>query len=285
MPPTDKFHPTKRLERGYEQGLREITGRVLMPRLPEESLDDWVARLAARSQEKDILAASQTLAERMVGWVSVTNAKTWRTAAKRSGRGEFFYKLLQREMQGKTGQAVNRLIAENAKYIRSVPVDAAKTLASEVMKAQQAGARAGTVDKMLRVRFPELLLSRTKLIARTETAKASTALTQARCEELDLDWYEWLTSDDVRVRPSHKNMNGILVPWSEAPDPEAINDEKSNLGHYHAGGCPNCRCSSAPIMTLDDVKFPAHVYWQGAIHRFTKQQFKAIAVRLETRAA
>jgi SPP1 gp7 family putative phage head morphogenesis protein len=221
----------------------------------------------------------------MVGWVSVLNAKTWRAAARRSGRGEFFYNLLQREMQGKTGQVVNRLIAENAKYIRSVPVDAAETLVVEVMRAQQAGARAGTVDKMLRARFPELLRSRTKLIARTETAKASTALTQARCEELDLDWYEWLTSEDVRVRPSHKNMNNVLVSWSEAPDPEQLAGEKSSLGHYHSGSCPNCRCSSAPILSMSDVKFPARVYWQGAIHRFTKQQFKAIAVRLEARAA
>jgi SPP1 gp7 family putative phage head morphogenesis protein len=256
-----------------------------MPQLPEESLTDWLARIAARSQEKDVQAASQTLAERMVAWVNVGNQKTWRQAAAKSLQSQKLYQLLQREMQGATGRAVQRLIAENARYISSVPVEAARTLVDEVTKAQQSGARAGMIDKMLRNRFPELLRSRTKLIARTETAKASTALTQARCEELDLDWYEWLTSDDVRVRPSHKNLAGVIVPWADPPSPEALVGEKAGLGHYHAGACPNCRCSQAPVMSLDDVKFPARVYWAGRVQRMTKQQFKQIAVRLESRAA
>ena len=285
--PPSKFSPTRRLERAYayEIGLRAITGRVLMPLLPEESLSDWLARIAARSQEKDIQEASQTLAERMVQWTSVLNARTWRQAAAKSLQSQKLYQLLEREMQGATGRAVNHLIAENARYISSVPVEAARTLVDEVARAQWSGARAGTVDKMMRVRFPELLRSRIRLIARTETAKASTALTQARCEELDLDWYEWLTSDDVRVRPSHKNLAGVIVPWADPPSPEALVGKKSGLGHYHAGACPNCRCSQAPVLALDDVRFPARVYWAGKVRRMTKQRFKTIAVRLESRAA
>jgi SPP1 gp7 family putative phage head morphogenesis protein len=187
-------------------------------------------------------------------------------------------------MRGRTGAAVNRLIAENAKYISSVPVEAAERLVHEVRTAQQSGARAETVAKMMRQRFPALLRSRVALIARTETAKASTALTQARCEELDLDWYVWESSEDVRVRDSHRNMAGVLVPWNDAPRPEALVGEKSGLGAYHAGSCPNCRCYSAPVLALDDVRFPARVYWQGAVRRMTKQEFKKIAVRLERAA-
>ncbi len=278
--PPSKFSPAKRLERGYERGLREIAGRVLQPRLPEESLEDWLARLKARSQEKDVQAASDALARRMVEWVAVGNLRTWREAAARSQQSQKLYQLLQHEMASTTGQAVARLVAENARYISSVPVEAAERLVHEVRSAQQAGARPETVAKMMAARFPQLVRSRVKLIARTETAKASTALTQARCEELDLDWYEWLTSEDVRVRPSHRNMAGVIVPWAEPPDPEALVGERSGLGHYHSGACPNCRCSQAPVLSLHDVRFPARVYWRGAIHRMTKQEFRQVAVRL-----
>jgi uncharacterized protein with gpF-like domain len=99
------------------------------------------------------------------------------------------------------------------------------------------------------------------------------------------DWYTWETSEDQRVRRSHKKMQGVVVPWAQDPDPEALIGEESTLGHYSAGSCPSCRCYAAPILTLEDINFPARVYWQGEIHRMTKQQFKVIATGLEESAA
>jgi SPP1 gp7 family putative phage head morphogenesis protein len=282
---TPAFGPTKKLERAYAAGIAKIVGRVLPPKKVEETFDQWLAAIAMKSQEPDVIAASQLLAQRMVGWVNVKNAKTWREAAARSQQSRKLYSLLEKEMQGTTGVRVRAIVNANATYIRSIPLTQASVLVSEVLKAQQQGARAGTIAKMYKARWPELLRSRVSLIARTETAKASTALTQARCEDLDIDWYVWLTSEDGRVRDSHRNMNLVLVPWSQEPAPEALVGEKSTLGHYHAGACPNCRCTQRPVLTLEDVKFPARVYWQGAIHTMNKQQFKTIAVRLESRAA
>ena len=131
---------------------------------------------------------------------------------------------------------------------------------------------------MLRTRFPQLLSSRVRLISRTETAKASSALTKARAEDLNLDWYVWQTSDDARVRTSHKKMNGVLVPWSSDPDPEALVGEKSTLGAYAVGNCPNCRCTPLVLLSADDVTWPRRVYWNGAIKQMNKQQFKQLAV-------
>ena len=282
----DRFSPTQRLQRAYAKGIQEIVKRILPPVTASGNVtvEEWLAELAARSQATDVQEASELLAKRMIHWTNVRNAKTWREAAAKSQQSRQLYALLQKEMQGATGAAVRRLVLANAHYIRSIPLEAAQHLVNEVAAAQQAGARPATIGKMMRQRFPELLRSRVRLISRTETAKASTALTQARCDELDIDFYRWVTSKDQRVRRSHREMQGVVVPWSQAPSPEALVGEK-NAGHYHAGEIYNCRCYTAPILTLDDVAFPAPVFWNGAVHQMTKQQFKQIAVRLEQRAA
>lgn len=271
--PPKKFGPTQRLEKAYEQGIKQIVGRVLKPKMPEQTLDQWLAELAERSQQEDVLRASETLAERMVKWANVGNQRTWREAAARSMQSQKLYRLLEKEMQGATGEAVRRIIQQNAQLISSIPLEAAARLTDEVTKAQQRGARPGTIAKMMKARFPELVKSRVQLISRTESAKTSLALTQARCEELSIDFAEWGTSEDVRVRPSHKLMDKVIFPWNDLPSPEALAGEKSTLGTYGPGGCPNCRCVVYPILSIDDIKFPARVYHDGSIHRMTKQDF------------
>lgn len=290
MPPKKptEFGPTKRLQRAYERGIREITGRVLLSSKPptEQNFSQWLADLAARSQQKDIQDASELLAKRMITQVHVKNMRTWREAASRSSKAQQLYRALESEMQGATGARVQQLVRENARLISSVSLDAAQHLTHEILAAQQSGARPKTVAKMAGKRFPELLKSRTNLISRTETAKASTALTQARCERLNIEWYQWETSSDGdRVRKSHRNMHGVIIPWSHAPSPEALVGEPSGLGHYQAGECPNCRCLVIPILTLDDIQFPARVYWNGSIKTMTKPQFRQIAIGLEERTA
>lgn len=286
-PPEKKppeFGPTKTLQRAYENGIRAITGRVLLAQKPGQTFQQWLAELVHRSQQPDILAASELLAKRMVFFVQKSNYRTWREAAARTTHSRQLHDLLEAEMKGATGARVTQLVRENAKLISSLSLDAATMLNHEVLKAQQNGARPKTIAKMAQKRFPELLRSRTHLISRTESAKASTALTEARCERLNIQWYKWATSRDQRTRDSHKNMDGVIVPWDNVPSPELLVGEKSQ-GDYHAGEIYNCRCLVIPILTLDDIVFPARVYWKGSIQRMTKQQFKSIAVGLEERNA
>ena len=273
--PPKKFGPTQRLEKAYEQGIKQIVHRVLTPKKPEQTLDQWLTELAERSQQEDVQRASETLAERMVKWTNTGNVKTWREAAARSMKSQKLFKLLEKEMQGATGEAVRRIVQQNAQLISSIPLEAAQRLTDEVTKAQQRGARAGTIAKMMKARFPELVRSRVNLISRTEVSKAASSLTQARAEELDLPCYIWDTSSDVRVRPSHKNMQGVVCFWNDPPAPEALIGVKSSLGAYNVGNCPNDRCGPLVMLTLDDVQWPARVAHHGAIHQMTRVDFKA----------
>ena len=269
------FGGSGRLEKQYGAAIGRIVKRILAPIRPEQSLEEWLQSIAERSQAADVQEASNLLAQQMVRWASIRNARSWREAAAKSQRSRELYRLLQHEMQGPVGIQVQRLIQDNAGYISSVPLDAARVLVDEVTRAQQAGARASTISKMLKTRFPQLLKSRVMLISRTESSKASLALTAARCSELNIEFAQWLTSDDQRVRTSHKLMNKTIFAWNDLPSPEHLAGEKSNLGAYGPGGCPNCRCVVAPVLSVHDLHFPAKVYRSGSITHMNKQQFLA----------
>jgi SPP1 gp7 family putative phage head morphogenesis protein len=274
VPP--EFHASQRLQRSYEQGIREIAGRVFVKKRQDQSFTEWLAELAERSRSKDVQDASELLARRMIFSSQKTNWRTWREAASRSSQAGKLYSMLQAEMQGPTGARVQSLIRENASLISSLPLRSAQTLVDEITKAQQAGARPGTIAKMYQKRFPELLHSRVQLISRTETAKASSALTQARAEALNLDWFEWGTSKDKRTRKSHKNMNGVLCAWQDLPSPEKLVGE-ADYGVYAAGATFNCRCLVLPLLAFSDVSWPHKVYRNGSIKQMTLTAFKQIA--------
>ena len=281
-PPTHRqdFSLPRRIERAYRSAIHKIVGRVLAPKLPEQSFEDWLTTITRRSQQSDVREASELLARQMVSAADSSNQKTWRAAAAKWGRGRQLYKLLNQELTNTPlGARVNTLIRENANYISSIPLEAAQTLVNEVTKAQQSGARASTIAKMTRTRFPALLKSRVNLLARTETSKASEALTQARAEQVGSIGYIWLTSKDVRVRGSHKHMEGVIILWNDPPSPEALIGEKSTLGKYHAGACPNCRCTSAPMLDVDDVTWPHKVYSNGAVKSMTRAEFEKRFIR------
>ena len=277
-PKAPEFGLPKRVATEYEAAIGKIVRRMLPPKLPEQTLTQWLEEIARRQQAAEIREASELLAQRMVAWVNDVNAKTWRQAAERSSKSRQLYGLLVKEMSGPVGSRVRQLVRENANYISSIPLHAATILTREVSTATQQGARASTIAKMTRTRFPQLLRSRVNLIARTESAKASAALTQARAEYLNLPCYVWRTAEDQRVRSSHKKMDGVVCFYANPPLPELFAGEASQ-GAYSAGEIYNCRCTQIVLLSVEDVKFPRRVAWGPNLRSMNKQDFKKLVVQ------
>jgi len=192
-------------------------------------------------------------------------------------QGKKINKLLQKELRSKRMvELMDIYVDQNISLIQSLPLDAAKRTYKILMEGNVSGARSSSlVDKIQKI--GDISKNRATLIARTETSKISTALTQARSEVLGLNWYVWRTSQDVRVRDSHFVMSRVIVNWNEPPAPEQLKNIKSSLGHYHAGNCPNCRCYAQPVIDINDVKWPCKVYYGGRLVTMTKTQFEKIA--------
>lgn len=105
--------------------------------------------------------------------------------------------------------------------------------------------------------------------------RACAAGEQARAKNLGLNWYVWRTCKDNRVRPSHRIMDDVLVPYSNPPAPETLIGERSQ-GHYHARAAIDCRCVQLPLLDPSDVRWPHKVYWGGLVQTMTLRQFRRL---------
>lgn len=278
-----KFQPAERIESEYRRGL-------------EKALLRWIgaatrgvgsiAESLHRLSEGNLLSEfARAMSRRMITQVRASNARSWKEAAKESGKGQELYVALRTELQGPVGDRVRELLIENSKLIKSIPAELAEKAAHDIAEMQQKGIRAVDISKYLQQHLPKLARSRIALIARTETSKASTALTRARSEQLDIPAYEWSSVRDSRVRPGHRRMDGVLVFWDDPPDPEKLVGEKSTGSPYHAGNIYNCRCDALPLVSLDEVKWPKRVFYGGSITSWTRAKFVDLLRRRGIKAA
>jgi SPP1 gp7 family putative phage head morphogenesis protein len=242
-------------------------------------LDDPVDILRAFQMfaaSKAFSTVAETTAMKMVTHLFSDAGKTWRQAAFKNSSGRKIYEALRKEMRGPIGNAVRHQININAEMIKSLPIKISREVSQHILTQSLRGTRSSDIAEQIKRFFPEKSEANAKLIARTETSKASSALTRVRSEDMGIDWYVWRTSEDSRVRSSHKIMEGVLVRWRNPPSPETLDGEKS-FGHYNCGDIFNCRCYAEPVIDLDFVSWPAKVYYGGSIQRMTRKQFEEVA--------
>lgn len=88
--------------------------------------------------------------------------------------------------------------------------------------------------------------SRAQLIARDQTLKLNASVTRTRHEAAGVTRYRWSTSNDERVRPRHKELNGKTFAYDDPPD---TGDGDTN----NPGEDFQCRCVAIPLIPgLDD---------------------------------
>lgn len=269
----DKFRPRRTIENQYRQAIGRILRKLRGRLVGVTNLEQIQTILQQCARSPTFEQAAREAAKAMATSLFSDGHKTWREAAAAGSKGAMIHKLLKREMQGNT--AYWDIIDRNAELIKSIPARYTVEVSNKMAEAYQAGVRPESMVPDLLARFTNLSHAHAKLIARTECAKAATALTRVRALSIGCDWYVWRTSDDARVRESHKKMDGVLVNWNDPPSPEALIGKKSP-GNYHAGDIYNCRCYAQPLLEYSDVTWPHKVYHAGSIQMMTLAKFKAM---------
>lgn len=275
----EQWSTRKRIETQYSREIENLMKKFLakIKNLAVTDPEEILALLRQYVTEEGYRKLAFAAASRMATALFSDNAKTWKEAMRESMMGRQLYEALRKELRGQVGTVMRSIVKENAKLISTFPLDLAQKANSFIMRETEKGRRAESISEDLMERFPKVSRSRIELIALTETAKANSALTEARAQDLDLDWYEWYSSHDSRVRPSHRLMNEVLVRWSDPPDPEVLNHEEKDYGNYHAGRIFRCRCTALPILRLDQVKWPHRVHLSGRIQYVTLAQFHELS--------
>lgn len=269
----DRFKPRPSVERRYQAAIRKIM-QGLRERLkgagsPFQMLQ--ILRGFARSPTLDHEA--REAAKAMVTHLFYDGASDWREAARHGSRGRMVYEALRREKARRND--FGPIIEQNARYITSMASGVADKVFKDMARGYMEGKRPEELMRDVLKRWPELTEWHARLIARTETSKASTALTRVRAEGAGLDWYVWRTSEDARVRTSHYHMDGVICSWSDPPSPGKLVHQKDR-GKYNPGEIFNCRCYPEVLLEYGDVSWPHKVYHNGRIQSMTLAAFKRL---------
>lgn len=179
---------------------------------------------------------AEAAGERMLAEVARRDAQAW---ARHSANMSV---ALRREIQqAPTGELMRVLLSEQVELITSLPREAAARVQELAVRSVEAGERPGTVAEEI-LRTGEVAESRARLIARTEVARASSKLTEARARYIGSEGYIWRTAGDRDVRPQHRALNGRYFDW-DSPPVAGSSGERA-----HAGQIYNCRCVPEPVV-------------------------------------
>ena len=124
---------------------------------------------------------------------------------------------------------------ENLSLITNMSQNRIASVQGIVQRAVGSGTRASSlVDQVSK--SLDVGRGRAKTIARDQVSKLNANLTQIRQRDAGVEEYEWSTSRDERVRPTHRANEGKRFKWSEPP-----------AATGHPGHDINCRCVAMPV--------------------------------------
>lgn len=238
MAKRSKFQAPVNAEKDYNKALRRVaklTGGIIEPHVDGAKIAEAAAMNAQlEAYAKALGPWAERTAAKMLARVSANSARAFASTAKTIAR-----ELIAGMAESAVGLRTQQLQAEQVALIKSIPLEAGKRAQELALSAITGGRRPDEVAQEL-MRTEQVTLSRATLIARTETAKAASVLTEARATSIGSDAYIWRTAEDGDVRESHAEMEGEVVQWSQPP---TLSDGTTT----HAGQIYNCRCFAEPI--------------------------------------
>ena len=274
LTPSERIQINQREKlRGFMKGILDLFGKYMNTPFQIPNL------LKQLTQTKEFNSFTERLGLRFVNEVKVWNEYAFKEYMKTSyaekSRNIFLHLNKDDEFQ----KFIQKQAEERANLFKRIPVSLAEHLTPKISKWSIEGMTSKEVAHKLRADIPNLLESQVKTIARTETSKTLIAITGYKCQKNNIPCYQWKASGgyrgDGRTRNSHRHMSDVIIFWNDPPAPEDLfpTGYKNTLGHYHAGCCPNCRCSASPLVFIEDLKFPVRVYTNGKIVSMDRTSF------------
>lgn len=140
----------------------------------------------------------------------------------------------------------------NVELIQNVSSSFFSSLNTIVSNGVLTGRPTEEIIRELRSRERYLSGARARLIARDQVGSLTGLLTERRNRDAGLTLYEWLTSADERVRPSHVAIGGKICKWSNSgvysEDGVHFQSRTSAMIHKQPGEDIQCRCTSIPYL-------------------------------------
>ena len=150
--------------------------------------------------------------------------------------------------------------SEQVTLITKATQDMLDTVARRIRDGVKVGKSAKEVAALINADLPGISYRRARIIARDQTAKLNSSLTQGRMTDAGMETYIWDTAQDERVRgdpsglypkalPSHFVMQGKICRWDD-PTVWLENGEwvkrAGDAPYFHPGMAIMCRCVAVP---------------------------------------
>jgi len=241
-----KLEPSRAIEKEFERALKKIaraSGGIVEAHVDGHKLvntEQMKKALKAYSEALTPWAKNQAL--KLLGDTTkrIKSDKAYKENANKMS------KIMSKEIfESETGLISMALVNEQVALIQSIPLEAGERAQRLALEGIASGRRADEIASEL-MKTTEVTESRAKLIARTETARANTALNLARATSVGSTHYRWRNSGDKAVRDAHeklhgKKLDGQVFAWNKPP---TLDDGTTG----HPGTFPNCRCYAEPIL-------------------------------------
>lgn len=146
-------------------------------------------------------------------------------------------------------------VSTNTNLIKSIQTNLIEQVGVIIESSYRSGLSMKSLSEQLQSKF-NISKNRAKLIARDQTAKLHSDYIKHEHGQLGITEYIWLTSDDERVRTSHKVLNRKICQWSNSLTYKDSEGEqlksKTSIGGVllQVGQDFQCRCSLAAIIKL-----------------------------------
>ena len=234
------FEFSRRAEEAYARQLRKIARHIAD--IVRGFAPDGDVTPEANAQITDAMQRYSTVlgpwaenvGRRMLADVDRRDARSWEGYSERIGRA------LKREVtDAPTGDAMRTRLADQVTLIKSLPLDAAQRVHELTVKGLTEGRRSSEIAAEI-MRTGEVSAARATLIARTETARTSSILTEVRAKSIGCTHFTWKTSKDAQVRPSHRKVGGQVFAFADPP----VVDGAPLLPVQTF----NCRCWIQPVL-------------------------------------
>lgn len=269
------WRQNKQMELKYRRSLQRVNKKIMDAIKGLQTVGQINSALRKIANSKMFQTLANSIANKFVTSANIIDAQTWRDAARAGSKSKKIYEALQKTLNTHIGRTVDQQILKNAKLIKTLPITLSKELTNFIGTKTFEGIRPEEIAVTLEGKIFQYTHAKANTIARTESSKAMTALTEARSKDVGVYWYVWKSSKDQRVRNAHKHMQDVLVRFDDPPSPEALVGEK-DVGKYNAGNIYNCRCFPRPLISLENVNWPCKVYYNGSITSMSKLQFQNI---------
>ena len=229
--------PARRIdERAYERALRVA---ILDPMLADtltrinQAGDNYYAiRQAIQGIPADPRLAELTAVE---ADALMQRVKLWHTERFRKQMRRYFG--VRVDLLRDTPLDLQARVRENVSLVRTIPERFHDSLEKRIAGIQaDAPFDRQRLNTMLRREYKSSGYNLRRL-TRDQTSKLTGALNEARQTEVGVARYQWQTSEDERVRPTHQDNNGQVFAWA-SPPPET----------GHPGTDVQCRCVALPVV-------------------------------------